>query len=273
MATLADIPPSLPSKPTRVPLAAIIDRWIYVFMAGLFLVTALAGFIPDSLMKIELVESGKRAPFPAVLHVHAVLMGSFLLLLLAQTTLMATGRRAQHQVLGRMSLVLVPAIVVTGLVLVPTMQGLLREAIAAAPPEARAPLRAGLTRSMNIMLLQLSIGVLFPLFIALAIKARRRDPASHKRLMILATALPLPAAVDRMIWLPSTLPDSPLSPDLYTLLWVAPMFVWDYIRQGRVHRSYLIWLAAVIPVFVAQNLLWGSDWWLAIAPRLLGYPA
>ena len=74
------------------------DRWIFVFMAALFFVTALAGFIPDSLMKIAAVKAGERAPFPLVLHVHAVLMGAWLSLLLAQTTLMATGNAAMSSV-------------------------------------------------------------------------------------------------------------------------------------------------------------------------------
>ena len=72
-------------------LVSAIDRWIYVFMAVSFITYVLVGFVPDSLMKMSLVEAGQRAPFPAALHVHAVLMGAYLLLLLSQTTLMATG--------------------------------------------------------------------------------------------------------------------------------------------------------------------------------------
>src|SRR6478672_8235797 len=73
-----------------------LDRWIYVFTAVSFIAVALAGFLPDSAHKIALVQSGGRPPFPLVLHLHAVLMGSFLLLLLAQTTLAATGRIDLH---------------------------------------------------------------------------------------------------------------------------------------------------------------------------------
>jgi hypothetical protein len=43
-----------------------------------FIVITLTGFIPDSLQKIAAVQSGARPPFPVVLHMHAVLMGSFL---------------------------------------------------------------------------------------------------------------------------------------------------------------------------------------------------
>src|SRR5687767_7627580 len=89
------------------PRAHSIDRWIYVFMAGWFIAIVLAGFIPSSLAKIEMVRSGLRPPFPLIMHLHAVLMGSFLLLLLAQTWLMATGRSAYHQRLGLVSLLLV----------------------------------------------------------------------------------------------------------------------------------------------------------------------
>src|SRR5690349_13421565 len=87
----------------RLPGASrihVIDRWIYVFMAAFFVAIVFAGFIPDSVVKVAAVEAGKRPPFPLILHVHAVLMGSFLLLLLAQTILVATGRRKGHMQLG-----------------------------------------------------------------------------------------------------------------------------------------------------------------------------
>src|SRR6185503_18248285 len=99
----------------------VIDRWIYVFTAASFLAVVLAGFVPDSLAKLGAIHAGQRPPFPLVLHIHAVLMGSFLLLLLTQTVLVATGRRAWHMQLGIAALVLTPAIVITGFVLVPTI--------------------------------------------------------------------------------------------------------------------------------------------------------
>src|SRR6476469_8077769 len=82
----------LPDVLSGTPRAHAIDRWIYVFMAAWFIAIVLTGFIPDSLNKIAAVQAGQRPPLPLVMHAHAVLMGSFLLLLLAQTTLVATGR-------------------------------------------------------------------------------------------------------------------------------------------------------------------------------------
>src|SRR5262249_27682748 len=100
------------------PRAHAIDRWIFVGMASWFIAIVLTGFIPDSLMKIEMVRTGQRPPFPLVLHLHAMLMGSFLLLLLAQAWLMATGRCEQHKRLGMAAMVIAPALVVVGFILV-----------------------------------------------------------------------------------------------------------------------------------------------------------
>jgi hypothetical protein len=125
------------------PRAHAIDRWIFVFMAVWFIAIVLAGFIPDSLMKVAMVESGLRPPFPIVLHMHAVLMGSFLLLLLAQTTLMATGRREYHMQLGLVGYALAALLVIVGFILVPTMYHQVWGGAQMAPPEARDGLAGG----------------------------------------------------------------------------------------------------------------------------------
>src|ERR1700750_2077845 len=54
----------------------VIDRWIYVFTAASFIAIVLAGFVPDSFAKVAAIQAGQRPPFPFVLHIHAVLLGS-----------------------------------------------------------------------------------------------------------------------------------------------------------------------------------------------------
>lgn len=252
------------------PLVRAIDRWIYVFTAASFIAIALAGFIPDSLAKIAAVQSGERPPFPLVLHMHAVLMGSFLLVLLAQTTLMATGRSTQHRRLGIAGLATGSALVVVGFVLAPTMYHLAWNAAQAAPPGMREELQQAVSGRDNIMLLQLRIGILFPLFLYIGARARGKDAGLHKRMMILATVVALPAGIDRIPWLPTTLPASPLATDLYTLLAVSPMFVWDVVRNRAVHKAYWIWLGVGLPFTAAVHGLWDTEWWHTIAPRLMG---
>ena len=273
MATVAGMRGFTGRKPdllSGTPRAHAIDRWIFVFMAAWFIAIVLAGFIPDSLMKVEMVRAGQRPPFPLVLHMHAVLMGAFLLLLMAQTTLMATGRRAMHMQLGIAGLVAAIAIVIVGFILIPTMYHQLWNSAQAAPPEAKAPLLEAVRIWDNITLLQIRIGILFPLFLAIGLKARGMNAGLHKRMMILATAMPLPAGIDRIPWLPHTMPASPWSVDLYTLLAISPMLVWDVVRNGRVHRAYWIVLAAYLPFAVAVHALWNTDWWHSMVPRLMG---
>ena len=252
------------------PRAGFIDRWIYVFTAASFIVIVLTGFIPDSLMKIAAVQAGERPPFPLVMHLHAVLMGSFLVLLLTQTTLVATGRCALHRRVGIAAFVLAPALVLVGFILAPTMYHQTWNALQAAPPEAREKLQHVVLFKDNILLLQLRIGILFPLFLAIGLSARGKNAGIHKRMMILATVMALPAGIDRIEWLPTTLPASPLATDLYTMLAVSPMFVWDAIRNRSVHPAWVIWLGINIPFAVVVHGLWDSSWWHSIAPRLMG---
>lgn len=273
MATIAE-----PISPIRrrqdhlsgTPRAHAIDRWIYVFTAASFIAIVLAGFIPSSLAKIAAVQAGERAPFPIVLHFHAALMGSFLLLLLAQTTLVALGRCDLHQRLGLLAMILAPALVIVGFILVPTTYRGVWEAAQAAPPEAQAQLQQLLRWVDNVMLLQLRIGILFPLFLIIGLRARRKDAGFHKRMMILATAMALPAGIDRIPWLPTTMPEGPMAPDLYTLLAVSPMFVWDMVRNRYVHRAYWIWLGIGLPFAVLVHGLWDTEWWHSVAPHVVG---
>jgi hypothetical protein len=273
MATLAETRRLTERRPdvlSGTPRAHSIDRWIFVFMAAWFIAIVLAGFIPDSLMKVELVRTGQRPPFPPVLHMHAVLMGSFLLLLLAQSWLMATGRSAQHMRLGMLAMVLAPALVIVGFVLAPTMYHMLWEGAQAAPPGKREELQGALGIWENILLLQIRIGILFPLFLAIGLKARGRNAGMHKRMMFLATVMALPAGIDRIPWLPSTMPGSPMGADLYTLLAIAPMFLWDVIRNRSIHPAYVIWLAVNLPFAIAVHGLWDTPWWHHTARQIMG---
>jgi len=252
------------------PRAGFIDRWIYVFTAASFVVITLVGFIPDALVKVAMVQSGQRPPFPVAMHLHAAMMGSFLLLLLAQTWLMATGRNEYHMRLGVAAFVLAPALVIVGVVLSPTMYHETWNALQVALPEQRGNLQDLLHRKENILLLQMRIGILFPLFLAMGLRARGHDAGFHKRMMILGTAVALPAAIDRMQWLPTTLPASALASDLYVLLAVSPMFVWDVIRNRSVHRAYWVWLAIYAAASVVVNLLWDKPGWHATARHIMG---
>jgi hypothetical protein len=272
MATVADrfsFKERRPDILSGTPRAHAIDRWIFVFMAAWFIFIVLLGFIPDAIGKVEAVQAGLRPPFPIVLHMHAVAMGSFLLLLLAQTTMVATGRNELHKQVGIAAFVLVPVLVVVGIVLAPTMYYQTWNALQTAPPAARGQLQQVLYIREDILLLQISAGLLFGTFIWIALSARHGHSGLHKRMMILATAVPLGASIDRMGWLPNTLPASPWGTDLWIFAALAPMFVWDVVRNRRVHEAYGIWLAIYVPVALMVTLLWDKPWWHAAARTIM----
>src|SRR4029078_7866281 len=103
---------------------------------------------------------------------------------------------------------------------------------------------------------QIAAGLMFGVFITIGLRARGRDAGLHKRMMFLAIALPLGAAISRMHFLPTTMPASPLSINAFVLLAIAPMFVWDVIRNRRVHEAYKIWIPAFLVIVTTVNMLW-----------------
>jgi len=92
------------------------DRLVYGFMAMLFILVAAVGFGPRLFATLE----GTRPVEAPLVHVHAVLMGSWLLLFLAQSSLVATDRRQLHQRLGQVSFVLAPLMLILMVVLTVT---------------------------------------------------------------------------------------------------------------------------------------------------------
>lgn len=250
---------------------AITDRQVFVITAALFVVLTLAGFIPSSLAKIDAVQAGHRPPFPMVLHIHAVTMGMWLLLLLAQSGLAATGRRAAHRILGIAGAVLLPVIIITGVLLIDaTWKQLWSPATAAAIPEPA--LTETRTFVSNIMLLQARALITFPVFVVWALLIRRSNPDAHRRLMLLGTAVPVLAGLDRLSealgW--TTMPVSPISMDIWLLASVLPILAVDFARGRGLHFTTRVWLAVNVAMAIVVNMLWNSNWWLETAPRLVG---
>jgi hypothetical protein len=198
-------------------------------------------------------------------------MGLWLLLLLAQSGLAASGRRAAHRMLGFAGMVLLPVIVVTGVLLIDaTWKQLWSPAAAAAIPEP--VLTESRTFVSNIMLLQVRALVAFPLFIVWALLVRRRDPDSHRRLMLLGTAIPVLAGLDRLSealgW--TLMPASPIAMEIYLLASVLPILAMDFARGRGLHFTTQVWLGVNVMMAMAVNLLWNSSWWLQTAPKLVG---
>jgi len=123
-------------------------------------------------------------------HLHAFTAALWMLMLVAQPLTIKTRRLAWHRLLGRVSYVLAPLILVTVVLLAHSrLQGLSAEAYAI---------------QTYVLYLQVSLAVLFGLSYGLAIYTRR-TMALHARFMV-CTALTLidPVVIRLMFWIDPT---------------------------------------------------------------------
>lgn len=268
MATVASTQIQLDQTEDRLsgtPRAGFVDRWIYVFTAAAILLVVLVGFVPDSVSLIGAVQAGQRPPLPPILHLHAVLMGSFLLLMLLQTVLVATGRVELHRSVGRAAFVLAPALVVVGFLLAPVTYHYNWHAAQIAPPDVRQKLTNPFIWDV-VLMAQLYVGLLFSIFITIGLLARRSNAGLHKRMMLIAPAMALTPAFARMTWLPHI----PFDIIIYPALTLMPMLIWDVVRNRRIHSAYLIWLALALPASAFFQFAAFTPWWRGVAHGIMG---
>jgi hypothetical protein len=256
MTQTADILPAAQSAHLSAPLktAGTSFERMYAGMAWLLVVIAVSGFAPRSLA----IVSGTMPMPPFVVHLHAAVMASWVALLAVQATLSLAGRMDLHRTWGLASLVVGPLVLIMLIAVT-----IIRQNDAAGTP-------AGPIVN-NILFVQIRSIVLFPTFFVWALRTRRTDPQTHKRMILLATLMLLDAAIARMAWLPhNQFPKSYLSIHLYLLLLLVPPLLHDLIRLRRIHRAWVWGLVLILPWVLATELAWGSDWWGRFGPKLVG---
>jgi hypothetical protein len=228
---------------------------IYHVTAWLFFAVAVVGFGPSTMA----IASGRRPAPLAVIHVHAALMVAWLLLFVAQTGLVATGRVRTHRTLGLVSFALAPAMYVM--------------MIAAWIVTYRHAPESGRVHAANMVIVAINVASMFAVFYTWAMLARRTAPETHKRLIVMATLVLLSAAVGRMGWLPWN--GGPADRFnyvcfAYVLALLAPALLHDVVRRGRVHRAYVAGVGLFASWILAASLLWDAPWWQRLAPVLFG---
>lgn len=264
---ITDIAEARPVQGSPFSFARVADRWIWGSMAALFFVIVLAGFIPDSIQKIQAVQANQRPPFPWFLHIHAVAMGAWMLLLLAQTILIGTGRRHWHVWLGVSSVVLAPLVFAMMVVMAGSVWA---RRVGSASAEVSL---ASISRSAAFVLTaQGRAIVLFSIFFLWAFRTRRTNPDTHKRMMLLATWVTIDAAIDRIpgsgelgtaLGLKAIgLTSRDDIPHFWMLVVLVPALLYDLLRRGRIHYAWLVGLAMFLPFAVlAHYLESGPTWW------------
>jgi hypothetical protein len=263
---MSTITVTVPDRPFAAALSA--ERF-YVQMAVVCLAIAVVGFAPTYWVPLL---RGTLDVSP-ITHVHAMLFYGWLLLFLKQSSLAASGRLVRHKEMGVFGVAVATAMCCAG--------------IAAAIGSIKTFDAAGFgAAGRRFAIVPVTAAALFAaLFVVALLKVRKPD--IHKRVLLVATASLLQAAVGRwfLLFLAPPRPPGlvgPMSPPpvaitvlpglLVDLLIVAGM-VHDKRTTGRIHRAY--WLAggAVVavqvlrvPVSMTRAWMHVANWVVALAP-------
>jgi hypothetical protein len=232
------MPPAI-SNPDEPPFGALTrqrntgrhDRWFFIGLAFAATLLIFVGFAPTYFLK-----SWYQTPaLPAVLHVHALLMTSWVVLFITQVSLVAARRTDLHRRLGVAGAVL--AAMTTVMTVVAVIDGL------------RAPYGLAAFVPTHI-LVSLGSMALFVGFVCASLLLRR-NPEAHKRLMFIAIAILLTPPVGRLIGGPSVL--QALAVYAVADSMVVAMIVYDVVTRRRVHTA-LAWggLTLVIIQFLQE---------------------
>jgi hypothetical protein len=203
------------------------------------------------------------APTPVLtspVHLHGALSTAWIVLLIAQTRLIANGRRDVHRLLGVAGVAIGIAVLVTGMFIAINSERRVHTAAT-----------AGTLADPYVFLIFpfFSVG-LFALFATLGVVERSR-PDAHKRFMLLATANMIVPALARIVT-QTTQGAMPGVVGAMVLLNVilGAMVVHDLTTRGRVHPVTL-WGGGVVVISEVLRFAIGfSAPWQAFARTLMG---
>jgi len=219
--------PSNLSKPAFVLPGRRYDHVFFSSLALLMLVTVFVGFA-----RTYYLAGVFNAPLPSLtIHLHGAAFSCWILLLVTQTSLVAAGRVDIHRRLGIAGFLLACLMVILG-VLAAT-DSLVREA----GPVGRDP--------KFFYIVPLTDMVIFATLVFVAFRARS-NPASHKRLIYIATTALLIAAVAR--W-PMMHRNAGLA-SIYSYIFLVALVAYDLWSTHKIHRA-TIWAGAFL-IFVQQ---------------------
>jgi len=218
MATEAIQPNIAPASRVR-PVNRTRERIFFSGMAILLCVIVVIGF-----SRTYFLAGIVRAPLPApILHVHGAVFTLWMALYVTQTALISARRVAWHRSLGTIAFCLPPVMIILGIV---AALNALHRGVQIGPLDPATSLAIPL------------VGIVFFTAVIWAAWATRRQPDSHKRLILFATAGLVEAAFGRFPWAQLGLPPAAGAVTGLGLVLLLPI-AYDLISLHRIHRSTL----------------------------------
>jgi hypothetical protein len=244
-ATITEVPAL-----NRIAEKRKIERRLALVVAAIFPVIVLLGFARSYYLKGLF----GFPPLPnRLVHIHGIIMTSWVLLFVVQVGLVASNRTRLHMKLGILGSFLALLVVVVGML----------TGVDAAARGASVP---GIP-PLSFLIIPLGDMVVFAILIGVALYYRRRKLDVHKRLMLLSAFSLLPAAVAR-IPLGFIQTGGPLAfygiPDLGIIAFV----VYDTVKHRRLHPAALLGGLLIIASHPLRIMFAGTDAWLSIAATL-----
>ncbi len=251
---------SIESLPRNHPISAPrnsanrTERLFFSGMAIALLITVFAGFAPTYYLRGTF---GSPQLTPSLL-VHGLAFSAWMVLLVAQTALVAANRIDIHRQLGILGCALAVLMMVLGahVAISRTASGLTLS------PPGMSPL-AFLTVSLGAI-------IVFPALLGSAIWFRKR-PNIHKRLVLIATLELVMAAVGRLPGIFNPLGSIALGLVglfVVTDLFLVPIAVYDWRSRGHIHPATLWGGAFFVVSQPLRGLIGTTATWVSFAEWL-----
>lgn len=249
MATASALVPSKGTLHVRGNWSARDDRAPSAVWLGILWVGMIAGFGVDF---PRYVHENPAAPW--IVHVHAVIFSAWMLLITVQVLLVVGDRVALHRKLGWLLVGWAALMGVMGPVAIMQSQAV--------------NLQGGPIFEPRFLSVAFENVLMFLILLAWGI-ALRRNPAAHRRLMILSSVAFADPGFSRFSgWIWPVPPDSPVVYFLYTfygnVLLIALMAAWDWWR-GRLMRSFVAGAAALLTAEAVAVALYFWGPWKAVS--------
>jgi hypothetical protein len=227
-----------------------VQNRFFLAMSGLFLLLVVAGFAPTFTLKM-LFQSPE---LPLYLHAHGAILTAWYLLAFVQPALVAAGRTDLHRRLGVAGVVTAVAVVVIGAIVLLNFV-----------PRALARSDFPIT---DVSMVFYGDTVLLLLFIGLVIAAviLRHKPASHKRLMLVASFSIVGPALGRLAAF-TTLSEVAFVLGSYAAL-NALMVLHDVVTLRTVHRVTIVGTVLFWGLLIGAITLSGTSSALGFIERL-----
>lgn len=234
------------------PAHATSEHRFFTGMALAIFATVFLGFAPSFYLRPMF--PGWPSPTEPIIYVHGAVFTAWIVLLIAQVTLVSRGRTDLHRRLGAWGVALAVGMVVLG-------------TIAALTAAGRAGGFVGIpVPPLQFLAIPLVSLVMFAAFVTAAVMFRR-NPQSHKRLMVLATVQVITAAIARWPVITNYGPPAFFG---VTDLFIIALAIWDFRSRGRLHPATLWGGLIAIASQPAQLVLSGTAAWLAFAKWATG---